>query len=395
MTRTSPAVAVLGPIAALLALPALAAASEASTSAPTATAQPRIAPSTDPALVIGEFQLAPGGVIDGDTLRVKGLRRPLRLLMLDTEEVLHGDDLDAPLAKLMATDFDAYVARVTANAPLPVKYATPMGEEAKAWAERFFEGVKRVRLERDRPTDGVGNYGRTLCYVWALYDDGRPPRLYNLEAVRAGMSPYFIKYGRSQRFDAAFTAAQNEARAAGRGIFSDKTRHYPDYDRRLAWWSRRAAALEQLDRLRERGVDVVALGDRDAIHTLLRRQGQTVLVWGVIDDHDHDAVRIHDKGATLRVGGDYPIEVEIEGAELARTLGVRQLLGEAVFVRGRLDRGGSPLPARYQRKGKPVRHYLRIRVRDASALRPAHLGPPPTVGPDKAQPPSEDETSSR
>ena len=39
-----------------------------------------------PGLVIGEFSLAPKGVVDGDTIKVQGLDTSLRLLAIDTEE---------------------------------------------------------------------------------------------------------------------------------------------------------------------------------------------------------------------------------------------------------------------------------------------------------------------
>ena len=49
-------------------------------------------------------------------------------------------------------------------------------------------------------------YDRYLAYVFAEID-GKWVN-YNVECVRAGMSPYFMKYGYSQRFHADFVAEQ-------------------------------------------------------------------------------------------------------------------------------------------------------------------------------------------
>ena len=156
-------------------------------------------------LVLGTYKLASGGVVDGDTIRVKGERRALRLLALDTEELTYS--VKGHQLELMRTDFKAYVKRMTSGYRMPAKFGTPMGEAAKTWARNFFSGAKELRLEGDTPGEAVGTYGRLLCYVWAFFADGKPPKQYNLEAIRAGMSPYFIKYGRSRRFDAASEAS--------------------------------------------------------------------------------------------------------------------------------------------------------------------------------------------
>ena len=57
------------------------------------------------------------------------------------------------------------------------------------------------------------------------------------------MSPYYTKYSHSYRFDAAFRAAQDEARAAERGVWEPEGKHYRDYARRLAWWGTRFPRL--------------------------------------------------------------------------------------------------------------------------------------------------------
>ena len=44
--------------------------------------------------------------------------------------------------------------------PLP----TPLGEDAKTWAQGFFDGVSSVKLERDHPGEIRDYYGRYLAY---------------------------------------------------------------------------------------------------------------------------------------------------------------------------------------------------------------------------------------
>ncbi|MBW2191959.1 MAG: thermonuclease family protein [Deltaproteobacteria bacterium] len=89
-----------------------------------------------------------------------------------------------------------------------------MGERATQFAKAFFEGAEVVRLERDDPKEIRGHFGRLLAYVF-VKKSGRWTS-YNVEAVRAGMSPYFTKYGYSHRFHNQFTHAESEARQAKR-----------------------------------------------------------------------------------------------------------------------------------------------------------------------------------
>jgi hypothetical protein len=120
------------------------------------------------------------------------------------------------------------------------------GEEAKKFAQKFFKGVRTVQLERDHPKEIRDFYNRYLTYVFVEKDGKRLN--YNVECVRAGMSPYFSKYGYSRRFHAEFVAAQDEARKAQRGIWDPTKQHYPDYDRRLEWWNRRGDYIQAFER---------------------------------------------------------------------------------------------------------------------------------------------------
>ena len=196
---------------------------------------PRAAAADD--LVIGDFPLV--RVVDGDTIRVEGLDNSLRLLGLDTEEPFK----HAKERRAYAAGWASYVAGVRGDSRRPVKFATPMGDEAKTWAEHFFAGIKTVRLERDDADEIRDRYNRYLAYV-LVERDGKWLN-YNVEAVRAGMAPYFPKYGRSRRYHAEFVKAEAEAKAAHRGIWDPSKQAYPDYPEREAWWGARGAFMDE------------------------------------------------------------------------------------------------------------------------------------------------------
>lgn len=228
------------------------------------------------ALVIGEFPLMK--VTDGDTIRVAGLDASLRLLGLDTEETFKRK------SEWMEFDkgWERYLADAQAKTKSTIKVPTPLGEEAKKFAEEFFHGVRTVRLERDHPKEIRDFYNRYLAYVF-VEKDGKTVN-YNVECVRAGMSPYFSKYGYSRRFHQEFVQAQEEARAAGRGIWDPSKQHYPDYDRRLEWWNRRADFIQAFEREAEGKADWVVLTHWDAIDRLQGRVGREVVVLGAVGD---------------------------------------------------------------------------------------------------------------
>jgi endonuclease YncB( thermonuclease family) len=229
-----------------------------------------------PGLSLGDFSLGAEPVVDGDTIRVVGLPRTLRLLGVDAEETFKKE---AERAAVNA-DWQAYLKAQRGESKHPVKMATPVGEEAKTFAKDFFKGVTRVRLERDQPQEIRDRYDRYLAYVFV--ERGGEWVNYNVELVRAGLSPYFMKYGYSRRFHQAFTAAQVEARAAGRGIWDPDKQHYPDYEERLAWWTSRAELVARFDADAEKGDGFVTLSREDALEALQARVGKEVAVLGVV-----------------------------------------------------------------------------------------------------------------
>ncbi len=227
-------------------------------------------------LVIGTFPLTK--VIDGDTIRVDGLDASMRLYGLDTEETFKRKNEWREFDK----GWTRYLAEAQARTSHPVKIPTPMGEEAKKFAAKFFKGVRSVDLERDHPKEIRDFYNRYLTYVFVVKDGKRLN--YNVECVRAGMSPYFTKYGYSRRFHQEFVDAQNEARAARRGIWDPSKQHYPDYERRLAWWDRRGEYIQQFERDAAGKKNWVVLTHWDAMDRLRDLLGREVVVLGAVGD---------------------------------------------------------------------------------------------------------------
>jgi len=87
-----------------------------------------------------------------------------------------------------------------------------MGKVASDYTKKKLNG-KYVDLELEGKFRG--KYGRLLAYVFV---DGRN---FNLELVRQGLSPYYTKYGLSQKYDQVFRAAEKQARKNGLKIWGD------------------------------------------------------------------------------------------------------------------------------------------------------------------------------
>ena len=228
-------------------------------------------------LVLGIFPLAPNAIIDGDTIKVAGLDASLRLLGLDTEETWKSKK-DFKLYEQLG--FERYLEVKEAKSSGPYKGATPLGMDAKDFAEDFFRGATHVRLERDHPKEIRDRFGRYLSYVF-VKRDGEWVN-YNVECVRAGMSPYFAKYGYSRRFHDEFVEAQREAREAERGIWDPKLEHYRDYDLRLLWWDGRGDFVSDFWRVAEKRDDHIDLTHWDALDRLERAEGKEVTLLATV-----------------------------------------------------------------------------------------------------------------
>jgi endonuclease YncB( thermonuclease family) len=288
------------------------------------------------ALTVGEFELdGASAVVDGDTIHVKGLDSSLRLLAIDTEETFKHDDE----RRAFEGGWEQYKKGVRGSSARPVKFATPLGEDAKTYAAEFFEDVTTVRIERDHPGEIRDYYGRYLAYVFAQ-KNGKWVN-YNVEAVRNGLTPYFVKYGRSRRFHRDFLEAQQQARAAKRGIWDPKKQHYDDYDERLAWWNQREQAIYRFEKQMEESPSLyVVLTRWDALFRLEQHVGETVTVLGAVSD-----IKLGDKGPSLvklskNRGNDF--DVVFWDKDVLLSSGVMQNKGEFVQIRGTIAKYQDP-----------------------------------------------------
>lgn len=121
-------------------------------------------------------------VVDGDTLLLADGHR-VRLLGVNTPETRH-----------------------------PARPAEPWGVEATEFTRRFVEGrTLSLRFDRER----LDRYDRFLAFAYA---EGE---FLNEELIRAGMSRAETRFPYSEAMKRRFRAAEEEAREAKRGIWSD------------------------------------------------------------------------------------------------------------------------------------------------------------------------------
>jgi micrococcal nuclease len=106
------------------------------------------------------------------------------------------------------------VRLIGVNAPESVKPESPIepwGPEASQFTREFLAGgIAQLEFDRER----YDQYDRSLAYVWV------GDRMLNEELLRAGLARWERHYNYSSDKKARFRAAQEEARQAGRGIWS-------------------------------------------------------------------------------------------------------------------------------------------------------------------------------
>jgi micrococcal nuclease len=121
-------------------------------------------------------------VVDGDTLELANGAR-VRLIGVDTPET------------------------VRPNHPVE-----PFGPEATAFTKHFVRGGEvELRLDKER----LDRYGRFLVYVWV------DNQMLNEELVRAGLARAKTSFYYYDAMKRRFRAAEQEARDANRGIWSE------------------------------------------------------------------------------------------------------------------------------------------------------------------------------
>jgi len=294
----------------------------------------------------GEFKVT--RVVDGDTIAVEGLPETIRFLCIDTEECETGRDAEQRTWAI-AREYGNYVRRQSQSDPF-AKFSTPMGWEAKTFAEAWFPLGSTVRVEYDSLSRKTGYYGRVLGYVFARRD-GRWVN-YNVECVRAGLSPYYEKYGASERFEADFLAAEREARVQQRGIWSPYAMAYPNYDERIAWWSRRGGAMKRFEAKYGAQENAISVLDEDDWKRLRTLAGRDVLLFGTVDDVLPDAspgiLEMHHKNY-VRLGITIADPRVFQAVEARR----RPYREDFVYVRGTLAEG-------FERQGRTYVYRLPV-----------------------------------
>ena len=317
-----------------------------------------------PGLVLGEFRVTK--IVDGDTIRVDGLEASLRLLGVDAEETFK-NEADR---RAVESDWNAYVAAKRGK-PRPGRISTPTGEIAKQFGVKFFAGVEKVKIERDHPAEIRDRFNRYLAYVIALKNGVWVN--YNVELVRAGMSPYFTKYGYSRRYHDQLVAAQKEAKAAGRGIWSNApgVMKYPDYAEREAWWTPRADFVKAFREEGEGKPNYIDITHWDALKQLEDHVGKEVHLLGTVGD-----VRIGEKGPTRvtlsrRLFSDFPLI--FFDRDVLGTSGIMEWKSEFIVVVG--------TPTLYENKNNKKK-TLQIQIDRASQIKLSKvpgLAPPTAV----------------
>ena len=313
----------------------------------------------DAGLILGEFPLKQDAIVDGDTIKVDGLDASLRLLGIDTEETFKSNKA----WREFEAGWERYLERKQSQTSRPIKVPTPLGEDAKHWAQDFFMGVTAVRLERDHPKLIRGAYNRFLAYVFVEIEGEWLN--YNVEAVRAGMSPYFMKYGYSRRFHEEFVAAEREAREAERGIWAKGAQCYQDYELRERWWTGRAEFVKQFEAEAEQDPSLIMLTHWDAMARIERRLGDEVELLATVGD-----IRQGERGPkrvllSRRMFQDFPLIFWED--DVFEESGIERYRSEYVRVRGVVTSYTD------RRSG---RRQLQIEVRDPIQVRLPEYEPP-------------------
>jgi len=153
--------------------------------------------------------------------------------------------------------------------------------------------------------------------------------------VRAGMSPYFTKYGYSRRFHNQLTHAEAEAREAKRGIWNPRAQGYGDYDERKVWWDARADFIRAFEHEANRRNDFIQLTQWDALERLEKHLGKEVTVLSTVDKIQHfkGLVRV---SLTAQVDKSFPVIFFDRG--VFREAGIERFKREPVTVRGTVER---------------------------------------------------------
>ncbi len=314
-----------------------------------------------PGVIVGEFRVSK--IVDGDTIWVDGIDASLRLLGIDTEETFkHEDD-----CRDVEADWNAYLANRRGTRLRPAKLATPLGEQAKEYAKKFFAGIDHVRIERDDPAEIRDAYDRYLAYVVAQ-KNGKWV-VYNVECVRAGMAPYFTKYGFSRRYHKEFLEAEKEAKAAKIGIWEPGAMHDPDYPEREEWWNARGNFVQKFRDAGKGKDNYIDISHWNALQRIEDHVGKEVHILGVVDKvvrNTRGPARVT-LSRSRKHGGGFPLI--FFDRDILGTSGLTEWRGEYVVATG--------IPTFYTNK-HTGRKQLQLQIDRASQI---ELSPVPKLTP--------------
>jgi hypothetical protein len=202
---------------------------------------------------------------------------------------------------------------------------------------------------------------------------------YNVECVRAGMSPYFSKYGYSARFHEQFVRAQKEAQAAHLGIWKPGAMAYTDYPERLKWWNGRAEFIAKFIKEAESHDNYVILTRWNAVQRLEQLDGKEAVVLGTVG-----SIKLGDKGPTRamlswRKAGDFPLiffDKDVFGSS-----GIARFKGEYISVTGLVSRFLNRFKKRYE-----LQMVISLPGQIVGSLRVPEVQDAPRKTPDSSRP---------
>ena len=285
----------------------------------------------DTSVVLGRFKLLK--IVDGDTFKFEKMDNSTRLLCIDTEEMFKGKDAEKK-ANEIAVNWPEFYLQKKGDSKMPAKVDTPFGYEAYLWAKEFMKGIDSVTLELDDNIRTIDMYNRNLVYV-IVYKNGRRMN-YNLECIKNGYSPYFMKYGYSRRFHSDFVDAQNEAKKKKVGIWDNSTKCYPDYEQRIIWLEKRANQLSNFENNYTGRSDVFSLlsGNFNDLDSLI---GKDIIVFGTISEvlaksNKYLLIMPHSRGESI------DLTIYEENYEVLKGLNLEELSEFNVYAKGKLEK---------------------------------------------------------
>lgn len=292
---------------------------------------------TDTNYVIGFDKIEK--IVDGDTFRLRKYQKSFRLMCIDTEETFKGKNAEEKTEEISKRWLEYYNQnKSNERFNKPAKIESPFGYKTYLWTKDFFLESDSIRIEVDNFDRIKDIYDRELVYI-IVYKKGKEIN-YNIECVREGYSPYFNKYGNSQRFHDEFLIAQNEAAANKKGIWSKDEKCYPDYTQRIEWWNIRANQLVNYELKYSDNLSYINLmkdRDRDKLEANI---GKDIIIFGNVTDFF-----IKKLPFTFRLGISSNMHLNIliyeENKDLLDKLDLKGIDYYYVYIKGELSKNNN------------------------------------------------------